>query len=191
MDVSNIKVLAISVPGRYASALFYEAKRVGCLHEVSESFKKFCALLTKHKKIKQFLTCTSARASDIDKTLSIIADNLSCCPVFANFMRVIGRNRQINILHRINKIFEIIFAKYKNSRVVTIISAVELLPEQKDKINTLLAHKLFKEKCIVEYQIDNSIIGGIKIISGGKIFDASTAYQLKQMKHYLCSVNIG
>ena len=190
MEVSSIKVLTVSTPGRYAAALFYEARRIGCLSDVSESFKKFCALLKKHQSIRYFLTCTSTREKDIDKSLAIIADNLSCCPVFANFMRVIGQNRQVNILHRINKIFEIMLAKYKNRRIVNVVSAVELLPEQKVSVEELLL-KLFEEKCIIEYEIDKSIIGGIKIISEGKIFDASVACQLEQMKRYLCSISIG
>lgn len=63
---------------------------------------------------------------------------------------------------------------------VTITTSMELQENQKDKLEKSLIEKY--GDIIVDYHIDENILGGIIIFDGNKIYDGSIRYRLNNLK---------
>lgn len=189
VEINSLKVLATSIPGRYATAVFREARRSGCLDEIAENFKRLEIFFKNHEQIKKLLTVNCISDKDLDTGWLAVGSHLSFCPIFISFLRQLAKNRRFNILARIKYIYTIALAKYKNKRNVAVISAVELLPEQKERIEKVI-EKLFREKTIITYKINTKILGGVKVASEEIVYDASVRTRLKQMISFLNKVRV-
>jgi F-type H+-transporting ATPase subunit delta len=190
VDINNLTVLCTSVPGRYALALFNEGKRSGCLDEIFDNFQRLETFFDDNPQIKKLLMNRCIDYKDVDEGWLAVSSHLSFCPVFVSFVRQVGQNRRFDIFERIKYIYRVAIAKYKDKRSVTVISAVELLPEQKDVAEKIIS-KLFSKKTIITYGVDPSVLGGIRIVSEETIYDATVYAQLKQITKYLKSEKIG
>jgi ATP synthase F1 delta subunit len=176
-------VLFTSLPGRYARALFNEGKRAGNLKEILDNFNRLDTFFKKHSSVRKLLTSNCVNATDLDAGWRALGDHLSFCPAFTAFMRQIIHNKRYPIIGKIRYIFRVAVAKHKNMRNVTILSAVELLPEQRARVEKLV-DRAFKEKAIIRYEVDERILAGIKIASEEVAVDASALSQLKQLSTY-------
>ena len=189
MDINSLKVLFTSIPGRYAYALFNEGKKSSCLDEIFENFKKMYVFFNNNPSLRKLLTSNCLNKKDVSKGWISIGEHLSFCPVFLSFIREVVENRRFAIVNKIKYIYNVALAKHKNKRNVTVSSAVELLPEQKQRIEKLIA-KAWKEKAIINYKINEKILGGIKVSSEELVVDASVFAQLKQVSSHLKSIKI-
>lgn len=189
MNVNSLKVLFTSVQGRYAKALFLEGKRNACLDEIFENFLKLDTFFKNNQAIQKLLTSHSVNQKDLDAGWLALGDYLSFCPIFLNFIRQVIENKRFNLINKIKYVYGVAFAKYKNSRNVVVSSAVELLPEQKKKVENLI-FRVFKEKVIVKYKVNEKILAGIKISSEEMVVDASAFSQVKQLSHFYKNLKI-
>jgi F-type H+-transporting ATPase subunit delta len=183
VDISSLSVLFTSLPGRYARALFNEGKKTGNLHEILDNFERLDTFFGKHSSVRKLLTSSCVNAIDIDAGWRTLGDHLSFCPVFTAFMRQVIHNKRFSIIGKVKYVFKVAVAKHKNMRNITVSSAVELLPEQRTRIEKLIA-RAFKERAIIEYRIDERILAGIKIASEEIVVDASALSQLNQLSTY-------
>ncbi len=190
MDINSLNVLFTSLPGRYAKALFVVGKKESCLDAIIDNFSKLEIFFKNHPSVKKLLTSYCMNKKDLDAGWIAVGNYLSFCPVFLNFMRQVVENRRFDIIKRIRHIFNVAFAKYKNRRNLTISSVVELLPEQKKKLEDLFT-RVFKEKTIIKYKINEKILGGIKISSEELIVDASVRSQMKQLADFYKNLKLG
>lgn len=189
MDLNSLKVLFTSLPGRYANALFKEGKKENCLNEILENFIKLEEFFKGNIALKKLLTGHSMNKKELDSCWLSVGEYLSFCPVFLSFIRQVVVNGRFEIINKIKYIFNVALAKYKNRRNVAVSSSVELLPEQKIKIEGLIA-KTFKEKANVIYKVNEKILGGIKIASEELVIDASAIAQLKQLSNYFKNLKL-
>ncbi|MDR0942532.1 MAG: ATP synthase F1 subunit delta [Holosporales bacterium] len=183
MNLNNLTVLFASLPGRYSKALFIAGKKFGCLEEIIDNFSKLDIFFKNHPSLKKLLTSGCINTKDLTNGWRALGDYLAFCPVFLSFVRQLVVNKRFDLINKIWHIYNIAFAKFKNKRNVTVVSAVELLPEQKERIRELVA-KIFKEKAIIKYKIDERILAGVKISSEEIIMDASAFAQLKQLSQF-------
>lgn len=189
MDVNSLKVLFTSLAGRYAKALFCEGKKEACLDEIFENFSKLDVFFKNNPSIKKLLTSYCINKNDLDLGWLSIGDYLSFCPVFLNFIRQVVKNKRFDLINKIKYIYNVAFAKYKNRRNVVVSSVVELLPEQKKRIEGLIS-RVFKEKVIIKYKINEKILSGIKISSEELLVDASAFAEVKQLSCFYKNLKI-
>ncbi len=183
MNINSLKVLFTSLQGRYAKALFAEGKKASCLDEISDDFSRLDVFFKNNPSIKKILTSSSINPKELDAGWIAVSNHLSFCPIFVNFIRQIAKNKRFELINKIKYVYNVAFAKHKNSRNVVVSSAVELLPEQKKRIEALIL-KAFKEKVIVKYKINEKLIAGLKISSEEMAVDASTFSQVKQLSQF-------
>lgn len=189
MNINNLKVLLTSLPGRYAAALFNEGKKIACLDEISDDFQKLDIFLKNNIQMKKILTSSWANEKELSSSWIEVGESLSFCPVFLSFIRAVLKNRRFGLFGEMWHIFNIALTKYKNKRDISVVSVVELLPEQKERIKKVL-EKIVAGKAIIKYEIDERILGGIQIKSEEIVIDASISVQLKQLSSYLKNTKI-
>lgn len=189
MNVNSLKVLLTSLPGRYTKALFSEGKKSDCLDEIVEDFNKLDDFFKGNQSAKKVLTSSCINERELHKGWIALGEHLSFCPVFLSFVRQVVANNRFDIMNRIRYIYNVALAKHKNKRDVVVSSVVELLPEQKERIEKLINTAL-SEKTTIKYKINEKILGGIKIASEELVIDASALSKLKQLSGYLKSTKI-
>ena len=70
-----------------------------------------------------------------------------------------------------------------------IYSTTEFSSIQRKKLEKLLA-KFFTGKISVHYEIDEKLLAGIKISSGGTVIDASVVTQIRQLENFCKEKNL-
>jgi F-type H+-transporting ATPase subunit delta len=189
VDINSLKVLFTSLPGRYAHALFNEGKKSSCLEEISEDFSKLDKYFSENIQVRKLMTSCLLNKRDLHDCWISLGQYLSFCPVFLSFIRQVIANQRFGVMKKIRYIYQVAFAKYKNRRIVTVLSVVELLPEQKGRIEKLI-YKALDEKVIIKYDIDERILGGIKLRSEELDIDVSFSSQLSQLAKYFKNMKL-
>ena len=101
--------------------------------------------------------------------------------VFMNFISLIIKEKRINFIEEIAEQYEQINKEINKELKIKIISAYKIDDEQIKKI--IEKYKtMYKVKTInYELEVDESLLGGVKVIVGNKVYDGSVISQLKQM----------
>ncbi len=101
--------------------------------------------------------------------------------VFMNFISLIIKEKRINFIEEIAEQYEQINKEINKELKIKIISAYKIDDEQIKKI--VEKYKtMYKVKTInYELEVDESLLGGVKVIVGNKVYDGSVISQLKQM----------
>ena len=73
---------------------------------------------------------------------------------------------------------------FENTKNVKIFSPVSLTDEQKEKLITKLETK-YQVKIHAEYEVDSTLIGGIKVAFGDILIDGSIEKRLKSLKEVI------
>ena len=173
----KLEVLYSSLQGRYAKALFNEGVKNGELEQIKDNFESIISFVESHKDIHNSLV------------ISLFDGQLPFCQTFSNFLRVVAEHNRMNILPKIKYVYDFAFNTYKNRRDVTIYSVIELKAMQKKTLEALIS-KFFTEDVSVKYEIDENLLGGIKIVSDGKVIDASVATQIRQLENFCKEVKL-
>ena len=173
----KLDVLYSSLQGRYAKALFDEGVKNGELEQIKDNFESIISFFESHKGIHRSLV------------VSLFDGQLPLCQTFSNFMRVVAGNDRMNIFSKIKYVYDLAFNKYTNRRDVTIYSVIELKEPQKNTLEALIS-KFFTEDVAVKYEIDENLLGGIKIVSDGKVIDASVATQVRQLEDFCKEIKL-
>ena len=94
-----------------------------------------------------------------------------------------------NVSDEMVSLIKKVFVKYNNIIVVKAITAVPMEKAAQDKLKDIVAKKLDKD-IIFENEIDKSIIGGVLLKVGDKVFDGTFKSELKSVEKQLKYVQI-
>ena len=94
-----------------------------------------------------------------------------------------------NVSDEMVSLIKKIFVKYNNIVTVKVITAVPMEKAAQNKLKNIVAKKLDKD-IIFENEIDESIIGGVLLKVGDKVFDGTFKSELKSVEKQLKYVQI-
>mgnify|MGYP000870719811 CR=1 FL=1 len=165
---------------RYARSLFDLAKEMNLLEKVNNDMsfvKKVCnenAILNAIMKNPNI---------NIGSKKGIIKDIFESKieKISLDFIILLVQKRRVVFLKEIAQEFQVIYNDYKGIKVATLIVANPTTNEIKNKIIAIFEKELNCKIELIE-KIDNSIIGGFKIIVDNKVYDASVLNQLSILK---------
>ena len=106
-----------------------------------------------------------------------------------NFLKLIIKNNRINKFNLIAKEFNKLCNDYLNIKEGIIYSTEALSKEQIKRVEDKLS-EVINTKVELTNQIDEKLIGGIKVIVDEKIFDGSIKNKLEKLKSTLISGGI-
>jgi F-type H+-transporting ATPase subunit delta len=167
----------------YADAFVQAAKAAG-VDQAIEEFASFVDdVLAKYPEFDQLL---SSGLLGRDEKLALIDRVVKPrgSEMFTNFLRVLAKHDRLDILPTILNESRLKHELLSGRKRVQVISAVPLSQQLHDKI-----YKRLKEtqpfEPILEPKIDPSLIGGVVIQIGDKVFDSSVKVRLKQLRNSL------
>ena len=166
----------------YAVAAYKLGREQNALSKWSEMLG-FAAAVAENEQIKAYIQDPKVVNSDLQATfLKVCGDNLN--ENGQNLVKVLVEYGRLSILPEIYSAFEALKAQDEGTLDAQIIAATKIsAAETKDLVKRLEAK--FGKKIEASVSVDPEIIGGIKIIVGDTVIDASVKGQLQNLAYTL------
>lgn len=172
------------VGARYAQALFDLALETGRLEAVRADLKSLKAAWIESADLRRLATSPVIAAEDQQKGLAAIATKAKFDATTKNFLGLLAQNGRARDLGAVIAGFESLYAAHTGVVAAEVVSAVPLSAAQTTHIRSALSQALGKAPEMTA-RVDPSILGGLKVKVGSKLFDASLKTKLDQMKFAL------
>jgi len=166
----------------YAVAVFNLAKEKKALKEWSEMLG-FLAQVSQDERMHTFINDSKVSDADREKALiKIAAKRLNAYG--ENLIKLLIEYKRLNVLPEISQAFEALKATDEGTLEAEIIVASKPTDKEIDILVKSLEKK-FNKKIDAKVTIDEAIIGGIKVIVGDTVIDASVREQLQNLAYAL------
>lgn len=169
---------------RYAQALFDLADETQALDAVRADLASLKAAWSESADLRRLVTSPVIAADDQGKGLVAIADKAKFHPTTKKFLGLLAQNGRARDLTAVIAGFAALYAKKTGVVAAEVISAQALSAAQMKSIQTALRSALGRDPEL-SARVDPSILGGLKVKVGSKLFDASLKTKLDQMKFAL------
>lgn len=169
----------LTVDITYATALYEAACESGAEAQVFEDACDMIKIMDDNKDLRTFLGSPAISAADKKKELNAMFEG-KIAQKLLNFMCILIDKRRIISFERMIRAYEKIY-DHKEGVVDGIIYSVK--PLSKDQMDSFVKEtsRLINENVELVNEVDESLIGGIKILVDGKMIDASFRTQLNKI----------
>ncbi len=166
----------------YAKALFEIAFREDKLEQWSQ-FLKQVALITQDPQMIELLHHPDfSLQNSVDLIFEMVTD---ACPSMKEAIECIGENKRLLFMPQIAELFEDLKRDSQQIMHVTLISSMAIQDDKfEQKIITALK-KRFKRDIVLQYEVDETLIGGAIIKAGDRIIDESLRGRLTRLGNIL------
>ena len=172
------------VGARYAQALFELAKAGGRLPQVESDLKSFKAMRRESADLRRLLGSPGFSAEDKTKALLALAEAARFQDITRKFLGLMAQNRRADAIGPATTAFEALAAAERGVASAEVTTAVKLTAEQAQGLKAALRHALGKDPEI-ETVVDPSILGGLKVRVGSRLYDASLRSKLDSLRFAL------
>ena len=169
---------------RYAQALFDLADETKALDAVRADLRSLRAAWGESADLRRLATSPVIAAEDQVRGLTAIADKAKFNATTKKFLGLLAANGRARDLTAVIAAFEALYAKKTGVVAAEVVSAQALSAAQLKSIQSALRTALGKDP-ETTVRVDPSILGGLKVKVGSKLFDASLKTKLDQMKFAL------
>jgi len=167
---------------QYAKTLFDLSKKSDAIALIQNQLKSVSYL---YNKVPVFRLVFVTKRIDTKNKIEIISNTLKKFnPLIIEFVSILIQNNQTNNLLDITSRFDNMANSDSKFNNVEITTSEKLSNEEIEYISQSISEKL-EIKPKLGIKTDPSLIGGIKLRVGNKIFDNSVSYQIKQLKKTL------
>ncbi len=177
-------MIGSDIAKRYAKAFFEIATEEGLYEKYYEELNSFSALLKESESLKEFLANPIFDQADKRAVVATLLERINLSQITTNFLNLLVDKRRIGILPEIEDCYRILMDNALKKVRVNVKSAFPLSSELKDKLQKKLEELTGKE---VEMSLaeDASLLGGIIVRVGDKLYDGSIKTQLNNISNLL------
>jgi len=169
---------------RYATALFRVARAGKKEDAVMKNLDFLASLVESNKRVAKFLYNPGIRDEIKIKFLLSIAAKKKFCEEFVDFLKLLVKKRRIRLLHGVLLRYMDFYHMYKNRLVVLLKSAYKLESSQLKSLKKALA-KRFGKEILIEQAVEPSLMGGLLIQVGDKIYDTTLRTGLVKLREVI------
>ena len=169
------------VAGRYATALFELAHEQNKLDEVDQDLAKFQGMLDQSEDLTRLVKSPAFAAEEQERALGAVMDWASIGATTGNFLKVVTRNRRLFAADDMIKTFRTLLARHRGEVSAEVRSAVPLTEEQLNALKEKLkaTHGM---NVRLDTKVDPSLLGGLVVRVGSRMFDSSLKTKLANLK---------
>jgi F-type H+-transporting ATPase subunit delta len=175
---------ASEVGDRYALALFELAKDEGSVAQVESDLKSLKAMRADSKDLATLIGSPRFTAENKAAGLGAVAAQAGFHATTRKFLGLLASNRRVAALPAIIAAFERRAAADRGAVSAEVTTARPLTPAQQAGLAAALRQSLGKDPEI-DTRVDPSLLGGIKVRVGSRLYDASLKSKLDQLKFAL------
>jgi F-type H+-transporting ATPase subunit delta len=173
-----------NVGGRYAQALFDLATDEKAVAAIEADLKTLRKMSVDSKDFRTLLASPAFSAGDKGKALAALAAKAKFHATTKKFLGLLAANGRVAILPQVIAGFAELSAKARGVVSAQVTTAVALTAAQSKGVAASLRTALGQDPEI-ETRVDPSILGGIKVRVGSRLFDASLRSKLDSLKFAL------
>ena len=168
---------------RYAIALFDLAKEKNELPAVENDLRELNLVWNGNKDVKALFT--SPKLS-IEKKKVLIREIFSNAnPIVINTLLVLIDKKRLNEVSNIISEFMTLYADAQGVASAKVYSTRELTEAERENISSVFAKNVGKQSLRIQNIVDPSIIGGLRVQIGNRIYDSSLSTKLDRLKRNL------
>ncbi|KAJ6795548.1 ATP synthase subunit O, mitochondrial [Iris pallida] len=172
--------------GNYASALFIAATKANALDKVADELLDVIAASKKSPLFSQFIKDLSVPRETRVKAIRELFSEAGFSDVTKNFLAVLADNGRLKNIERIAQRFVELTMAHKGEVKVRVTTVIPLPEAEEKELKETLKDILEGAKNVtIEQKIDPSILGGLVIEFGQKVFDMSIKTRAMQMEKFL------
>ena len=171
------------VAKRYALALFEIAKERQLLDQFEEEIRIFEQVFTENPKLVSILKHPKLAVQKKKALLQETFASLST-PLLNTLMILLDRHR-VEIVPEFANEFIALANEERSVAEATVYSVRPLTEDEKQALSSVFAHKIGKATLRIHNVIDTSLIGGVKLRIGHRIYDGSVSGQLERLQRQL------
>lgn len=164
----------------YATALFTLSLEEGGVEEYRKSLELIDEVFSENPEYKEFLSSPSISLGERLSALSSVFEG-KVHENLLSFLKLLCEKGRISFLEDAIKEYKLLYDASLHISTAKIISAVSLTNKEKEKLLTKL-ESMSGGPVNAEYEIDETIIGGIIIELDGKVLDGSLKHRLNEIK---------
>ena len=172
------------VGSRYAQALFDLAVETNAFDQVDADLRSLKSMLADSLDLRRLIASPAFGAEDKAKALNAVAAAAKFSPNVTKFIGVVAKNGRASSLPAAIRSFQDLAAKRRGIVAAEVTTAIQLTPEQMSGLKASLRQALGKDPEI-ETRVDPSILGGMKVRVGSRLYDASLRSKLDHLKFAL------
>ena len=177
-----MKNLAIS--RRYARALLLIGKDDGKAEIYKQELDTIAKLVENEKGLELALTNPLYNAVARKKVLQLVVEKLNLSKAMKSFLFLLFDKGRIGFLGTINEFYQKLADELKNVARASLVSATEISVETVEKIRATLS-KMTGKDIVLDFKVDQSLIGGVVSRIGDLVLDGSIKTQLLNMRESL------
>lgn len=168
----------VTIARPYAEAVFKLAHEQNALAKWSAALANLDAVVG-DARVQAIISDPKVSAQQLEGlVLGVIGDKLEGAA--RNFVQVLVQNGRLELTPHIRGLYENLKREHEGVLEASVISA---LPIGDDQVKALVAalEAKFKRKITTKVEIDPQLIGGVKIVVGDKVIDATVRGRLDAM----------
>ena len=173
-----------TIARRYAGALADVVTKTNETETVKGELKTWEQMIGGSSELNYAFANPAIQHIDKEKVLESLLQKSSPSRTTANFLRVLLRNGRLIDLSEINARFEAELAERSGVTAAQVTSARELSEAERAELKQNL-EKLTGKQIKLDFDINESIIGGIVTRVGSTVYDGSVKTQLENLKEQL------
>ncbi|XP_067947690.1 ATP synthase subunit O, mitochondrial-like isoform X2 [Watersipora subatra] len=168
------------IEGRYASALYSAATKTKKLDAVDSDMKKVEALLSKDKKLLQFVRDPTLKKSFKKEVIESTMKKQGLTDLTVNTMCAMAENGRLPKLNAVLASFQVLMRAHRGEVDCTVTTAKELDSKTMEELQAALKGFLKKGQTLhMNAKVDPEILGGMVVAIGDKYVDMSTSSKIK------------
>ncbi|CAA3029878.1 ATP synthase subunit O, mitochondrial-like [Olea europaea subsp. europaea] len=177
----KVPLTMFGVSGNYASALYIAAVKANVLNKVESELLGLIESSKKSPTFSQFMKDLSITADVRVKAVDEISTQAKFSDITKNFLAVVAESGRLSHLERIAQRFTELTMAHKGE-----VKVIPLPQEEEKELEETLQVMIDQGKKVkVEQKIDPSILGGLVVEFGQKVFDMSIKTRARQMERFL------
>ncbi|RWR82824.1 ATP synthase subunit O, mitochondrial [Cinnamomum micranthum f. kanehirae] len=182
----KVPLALFGVSGNYASALFLAASKANILDKVESEILDIVEASKKSPVFSQFIKDLSVPGETRVKAVQEIFSEAGFSDITKNFLAVLAENGRLRHIESIAKSFVELTMAHRGE-VKAIVTTVIPLPLVEEKQLKATLQDIFgRGKTVkLEQKINQSILGGLVVEFGQKLFDMSFRTRVRQMEKLL------
>ena len=175
---------ANEVGERYANALFGLAQDSDQLDTVHKDLESLGRAIGESADLRRLIQSPAFNAEDKSKALGAVAERLKASPLTLKFLGLITQNRRADALTAVIASFRRRYDRHRGVVAAEVTTAVALSKAQAKGLAKTLALSLGGQPEVTAL-VDPSILGGLKVRVGSRLYDASLKTKLDSLKFAL------
>jgi F-type H+-transporting ATPase subunit delta len=173
-----------TVARRYANALADVVTKTGETDSVRNELKTWETMISANADLQTAFGNPAISQFNKEKVLENLIEKTKPTKTTANFLRILLRNNRLTEIGEINEKFSSVLEERSGAVSAQITSARSLSEAEKAEMQMNLS-KLTGKTVSLNFETDETLIGGVITRIGSTVYDGSVKTQLAELKHQM------